>query len=112
MHRVSTLLAAIAMVVASLPASPAQARPAEVAPHVVGADYAIRRAPLDMFGVENDGFDLAHSTGLGWLRVILSWSDVEPTRGTFNWATYDAPLAAARAAGYQVIAVFRQNPSW
>lgn len=68
---------------------------------------------LAMTGVQPDSasqFPLA--SGATWVRLILSWSTLEPSPGTFNWSSYDSELQAAHAAGYQVIATIRDNPAW
>ncbi|HUX88874.1 MAG TPA: hypothetical protein VMW65_17855 [Chloroflexota bacterium] len=68
---------------------------------------------LSMTGVQPEsGSQLPLASGAAWVRLSVSWSTIEPTQGNFNWGAYDSELQAAHAAGYQVIATIRDNPSW
>lgn len=41
-----------------------------------------------------------------------SWAELNPSRGTFRWATLDAAVANARAHRAQVLLVLGQTPAW
>ncbi len=74
---------------------------------------AASSAGLAITGVQPDSTSqLPLATGATWIRLVLSWSVVEPSPGVFNWTAYDSEFQAAQTAGYQVIATFRDNPAW
>lgn len=68
---------------------------------------------LAITGVQPDSASqLSLTSGSTWVRLILSWSTIEPSPGVFNWSAYDGQFAQAAADGYQVIATFRDYPQW
>ncbi len=51
--------------------------------------------------------------GAAWVRDRLSWAEVAPARGEFNWAErYDRAADAQRRAGLSVVTVFHDIPAW
>jgi O-antigen ligase len=54
----------------------------------------------------------AQSMGLGVLRQQLPWAEIEPQPGTFDWAQWDAIVAAVHDAGLQLILVLDTSPAW
>ena len=55
---------------------------------------------------------LTLATGATWLRLIVGWNQLKPTKGSFNWSAYDSLLLAAASQGYRVIATLRDYPAW
>lgn len=51
-------------------------------------------------------------TGVELLRRTFDWASIEPRRGVFEFARYDAYLAATSRAGIQVLPVLFGRPSW
>jgi hypothetical protein len=51
-------------------------------------------------------------TGVELLRQTFDWSAIEPTRGHFDFATYDAFMAATARAGIQVLPIVFGRPRW
>ena len=51
-------------------------------------------------------------TGVELLRRTFDWASIEPRRGVFEFARYDAYLAATARAGIQVLPVLFGAPSW
>ncbi len=51
-------------------------------------------------------------TFFSWLRIPLRWSQIEPTRGLFDWSLTDAALPDAAARGYRLILVLLDAPDW
>lgn len=47
-----------------------------------------------------------------WIHVGLRWDEVEPTKGSYNWAIYDDRLAKIAAAGLTPIVYMWKNPGW
>ena len=51
--------------------------------------------------------------GVGWARVTITWNAVEPSAGTFQWATLDQQMAAATGGAQRtVLATVRDAPAW
>ncbi|MGQ9667788.1 MAG: cellulase family glycosylhydrolase [Anaerolineae bacterium] len=72
---------------------------------------------VDMRGTidESQGLSYAVAAGTRWVRIKLSWEDVEPVRSDppqYNWSFYDAIFRRASEAGLQLVVTFRDNPSW
>lgn len=80
--------------------------------------------PSDFLGiVSNDAFAAAgvqqaqilaaeRRTGVELLRQTFDWSTIEPTRGHFDFATYDAFMAASAKAGLQVLPIVFGRPRY
>ena len=80
--------------------------------------------PRSFFGVMADGPLLApgvdlgrearlmRSTGVASIRVAFYWRDLEPQPGEFAWAETDRIVAAAAAAGIDVLPVVVRSPPW
>jgi polysaccharide biosynthesis protein PslG len=58
---------------------------------------------------ELDGMRRAGST---WLRLDFSWSWLEPSRGTFQFAKHEKVVQWARARGIRTIALVAYTPGW
>ncbi|HEY8304214.1 MAG TPA: beta-galactosidase [Solirubrobacteraceae bacterium] len=52
------------------------------------------------------------SLGVNWSREEVSWADIEPRPGVFDWSRFDRTLAAAQANGISVLPVVGYAPSW
>lgn len=50
--------------------------------------------------------------GARWVRIDLSWTTIEPTRGRRDWAATDRVVAAARRHGLDVLALLSYTPAW
>jgi hypothetical protein len=50
--------------------------------------------------------------GISWVRERLSWGDVEPTKGDYNWGKYDTVADAYKAAGVHVYQIAHDSPVW
>jgi hypothetical protein len=55
---------------------------------------------------------LAEATGAGWMRNAVSWAEVEPVRGTFNFNRTDQYLTAVTDAGFNPVVFITGNPTW
>jgi hypothetical protein len=76
------------------PAMPVTAKPTflppPVIPQCVGANIHFTGHPQkDLDGLE--------STGVGWVRMDFSWSDVEKTKGIYDFSAYDSLLEGLTA---------------
>jgi O-antigen ligase len=50
--------------------------------------------------------------GLRWVRQRFPWNEMEPQRGVFDWATWDAIVAACASHDLGLIAVLDGSPLW
>lgn len=73
-------------------------------------------APKEIgLNVHDDGalaMDVARDAHLTWVRVDFNWLDMEPTSGTYAFATLDAVVDAARLRGLSVLATVGYAPAW
>ncbi len=60
----------------------------------------------------NDGGPLSRSANVGWVRVSVYWSFVEPQSDRWTWADADAVVDHARANGQQVLYILSGAPAW
>lgn len=60
----------------------------------------------------NEGGPLSRSANVGWIRVSVYWSFVEPQSGQWNWTEADAVVDQARANGQQVFYILSGAPAW
>lgn len=75
------------------------------------------RNPLYGLSIGNyDGeydIDIADKVGMSFVRLhSISWKDIEPERGTYNWAAYDKIFGAVRSKNLDVIGNILWTPLW
>jgi O-antigen ligase len=87
-------------VVSGLPDPDLDPRPNLFAINVALEQYDDLEPPLDLL------------PGFHWLRQTFPWSQIEPRRGEYDWARWDAIVAAARAHQKEIIAVLHFSPAW
>jgi len=81
----------------------------------VAADFIGLIPPgiASMNGAElNRSLDLAVRAHAGLLRQTFDWADIERAPGRYDFARYDALMAAAAARGLQVLPVLFNPPGW
>jgi PKD repeat protein len=62
-----------------------------------------------------NGFEYATAADVRWIRLRVSWFDIEPTNTTpenYQWSTLDQSLAAARDAKINLVVTLEGNPTW
>ncbi|MBN1641915.1 MAG: O-antigen ligase family protein [Anaerolineae bacterium] len=52
------------------------------------------------------------SLGFTWVRQRFPWHAIEPRRGQYDWAQWDAIVAAVDARGLGLVAVLDAPPAW
>jgi hypothetical protein len=62
--------------------------------------------------IPDRAFELAGEAGIGWMRVILNWSLLEPTPGQYDWSTFDRVIGRARANGLTILGGLGFATSW
>jgi hypothetical protein len=60
----------------------------------------------------NDGGLLSRAANVGWARVSVYWSAVEPSPEAWTWSEADAVVDGARANGQQVLYILSGAPAW
>jgi len=67
-----------------------------------------------MYGSVSDagGLQEVKAAGVKWATTSLSWSAIEPTKGSRDWSSFDTQMQNAQIAGMNVFVLFRSNPSW
>jgi polysaccharide biosynthesis protein PslG len=82
------------------------------------AGTATAQTPRDFFGVIPSGGDpdaqmqRMAQAGIGAVRVLVNWNDVEPRQGVRNWSVYDNYFGRLAAAHLQVQPLLLGEPSW
>lgn len=64
---------------------------------------------------DTTGLGYATAAGVRWIRLPVSWSNIEPINTTpdkYNWSSFDQSIAAARAEGVNLVVTLEGNPSW
>jgi hypothetical protein len=59
------------------------------------------------------GLNDAVTLGAGWVRVDLSWNNIQPSNPyNYNWQRFDRVVKAAHARGLNVLPVLAYTPAW
>jgi hypothetical protein len=89
-----------------------------------GAASAAAAVPKDFFGVVSEDVlagDAAYrdttltqqkAIGIGLIRQTFHWKDIETSPGVYNWATYDAYMAATASHGIGVLPILFEPPAF
>lgn len=56
--------------------------------------------------------DKVISCGFDWIRIDLSWYDIEPKRGSFKWDPYDTAISYAKSNGLKIYGTISYVPFW
>jgi hypothetical protein len=60
-----------------------------------------------------EALDDAVDVGAGWIRVDLSWNDIQPDHpDRYEWQRFDRVVEAARQRGLNVLPVIGYTPGW
>ncbi len=65
-------------------------------------------APADIAEIAN----ALNDAGFAYVRQEFSWSEIEATRGTFEWGRHDLVVDEMARLGIGVIAVIEDTPDW
>jgi hypothetical protein len=86
--------------------------------HPIAAQCPSETSPYGINAHAPQGADLpvllnrVQTAGIGWIRVDFVWAWIEPAQDSFNWAPYDAIVAAADARGIHIFATIGHTPAW
>ena len=83
--------------------------PAAPIPVKFGADFGNM---ITETAVISQDFALAAEMGTAWTRIELPWLKIEPNRGEYVWAPYDAVFARLRELGVKPLVLIHSIPEW
>ncbi|HVE65168.1 MAG TPA: hypothetical protein VNC59_01200, partial [Thermoanaerobaculia bacterium] len=78
---------------------------------VLAAPAVLQAARPVVIGTNGSG-PLSRGATVGWARVSVYWSEVEPSPGQWDWGTADFIVDRARANGQQVLYILSGAPAW
>ncbi|MDN4175747.1 cellulase family glycosylhydrolase [Nocardioides sp. SOB77] len=119
-RRATGLLAALALGLAAFTPAAASGRAAPADPVVTplalpdegygfsGGAELLSRSPQ---GLARE-LDAVARTSASWLRVPVTWRDVEKRQGSYTWAPLDRVVKAARARDLRILGVLAYSPPW
>ncbi len=61
------------------------------------------------------GFDFATAAGVRWMRLRVSWFNIEPANTTpafYNWSVLDQTMLTAALDGINLVVTLEGNPTW
>lgn len=50
--------------------------------------------------------------GAGWVRIDVSWDDIEIAKGEYKWERADEPIMEAKLRGLKILANIHATPKW
>jgi hypothetical protein len=103
-HALRPVLAAVvaaAMAVALTPASPAAA-----------ASVTVDKRLFGIHDTDPGSWPLLSAGSLRLWDARVTWADLEPARGQWDWSRLDAIVTAAQQRGVEVTLVLGQTPDW
>ena len=62
--------------------------------------------------VVEHSFPLLQDLGANWVRVFLSWPEIEPSPGQYNWDEFDVVFDRFRELGLEAMVVIYRTPDW
>ena len=63
-------------------------------------------------GRANAATDKIAEAGFGWAKQQFRWSEIETSRGVFNWTAYDEVVDTASAKGLKLLVSVVSAPAW
>ena len=75
-------------------------------PALPGSGLLLPRLGVNIHFTSDDAaLDAAHSAGLSWVRMDLTWAAVETAPGIYNWAAYDNLLSSLQSRGMNALLI-------
>ena len=60
----------------------------------------------------NQAYDMVTGAGFGWVKLQISWHDIEGNKGQYAWGQLDQIVADANAKGVKLIFSIAKSPDW
>jgi hypothetical protein len=54
----------------------------------------------------------AADIGARWMRITMSWHDIESSRGSYKFGSMDTAIAKAKTAGFKLLVTVYTSPGW
>jgi len=83
--------------------------PRDESPFAVDAFLSWR---VSSFELAAEAAKIMNRIGIIWMRDRISWNDVQPAKGKWNWEKYDAAAKAQYVNGMKVLQVFQDTAVW
>jgi hypothetical protein len=65
-----------------------------------------------VLGLNGEHLALVRSANVGWVRITIRWSEVNPAPQVWRFARYDRLIKTARERGLNVLAILSTAPEW
>ncbi|TAK33802.1 MAG: hypothetical protein EPO21_11750 [Chloroflexota bacterium] len=86
--------------------------------HPLGANFFLDQEVE--FWKKEQTLKMAHDAGLGWIKQMFAWVDIEPQKGVFwdekymksTWEKFDAIVSLAEKYDLRIIARLDKPPAW
>lgn len=96
----------------SVASAPPPARAAEQAPKVFGISFGDTLVWMSSAQLAS-ALDDVVTVGATWVRLDLSWEDVQPDGpASYDWANFDRVVSAAKARGLTLLPTLAYTPPW
>jgi hypothetical protein len=71
-------------------------------------------AAMEFMGIDdvNRELDAVAQTNASWLRILIDWNRIEPTRGQYDWSYVDGLVNAATAHNLKVLGLIAYTAQW
>ncbi|MGC8878359.1 MAG: beta-galactosidase [Anaerolineae bacterium] len=71
--------------------------------------YAIQ---VDPDGASREVVEHIKQLGIKWVKFQLSWEDIEPGQGQYNWGAWDQIMLTYHQAGFYILLSVVKAPDW
>jgi hypothetical protein len=79
---------------------------------LAGREVSAQPRPVSIGVNANYEQNLALTAHLGWSRIDILWSAVEPQPGVFTFSALDGQINFAASQGQQILAILHRVPAW
>jgi hypothetical protein len=93
--------------------TPKPTKPKKAPPPSAGAPnrfaYGIQ---VDPDGASREVVEHVKRLGIKWVKFQLSWEDIEPSQGQYNWGAWDQIMLTYHQAGFYILLSVVKSPDW
>src|SRR4051794_1036736 len=61
---------------------------------------------------DTGNYHFANDIGFGWVKIFVSWADIETSPGVYTFYPIDNAVTQARASNLHVLALVYNTPGW
>jgi polysaccharide biosynthesis protein PslG len=78
-----------------------------------GYGFSTGAAPEWMSAADaNRELNAVATTGASWLRLMIDWNKIEPTKGVYDWGYVDHWINGAAARGLRILGLIAYSAAW